>query len=90
MGCFQSTGSIDFDSIQSTILRSRGGEATYSGTTERGQCQVRTVYFVFVAFLFESSSIVHLHRRWVMLILPSVMIVSIHKLQIRDVAVIMA
>lgn len=40
MGCFQSTESIDFDTIQPAVLRTAGGTATYSGTTERGKCQV--------------------------------------------------
>ena len=41
MGCFQSTEAIDFDTIQPAVLRTRQGTATYSGTTERGRCQVR-------------------------------------------------
>lgn len=41
MGCFQSSESIDFDTIQPTVLRNRGGIGLYSGTTERGRCQVR-------------------------------------------------
>ena len=40
MGCFQSSEAIDFDTIQPAVLRTRGGLATYSGTTERGRCQV--------------------------------------------------
>lgn len=40
MGCFQSSESIDFDTIQPTVLRNHGGISTYSGTTERGRCQV--------------------------------------------------
>ncbi len=40
MGCFQSSESIDFDTIQPAVLRSRGGLSTYSGSTERGRCQV--------------------------------------------------
>ncbi|CAF0714470.1 unnamed protein product [Adineta steineri] len=39
MGCCQSTENIDFDTIQPAVLRSHGGIATYSGTTERGRCQ---------------------------------------------------
>jgi hypothetical protein len=40
MGCFQSTGNIDFDTIQPAVLKTRGDSARYSGTTERGRCQV--------------------------------------------------
>jgi hypothetical protein len=40
MGCFQSTGNIDFDTIQPAVLQTRGGSVIYSGTTERGRCQV--------------------------------------------------
>ncbi|UJR31765.1 hypothetical protein I4U23_019243 [Adineta vaga] len=39
MGCFQSTESVDFDTIEPVALRTRGGTATYSGSTERGRCQ---------------------------------------------------
>ncbi|CAF2071035.1 unnamed protein product [Rotaria magnacalcarata] len=39
MGCLQSTESLDLDTIQSVVLRTSGGIATYSGTTERGRCQ---------------------------------------------------
>ena len=50
MGCFQSTEAMDFDVIQPLVLRSHGGIAIYSGTTERGRCQV-------CSMLFESLNI---------------------------------
>ena len=40
MGCFYSTETIDFDTIQPRVLHIRAGAASYSGTTERGHCQV--------------------------------------------------
>lgn len=40
MGCFWSREMIDFDFIQPSVLRIKGGLASYSGTTERGRCQV--------------------------------------------------
>jgi hypothetical protein len=43
MGCFQSSEAIDFDTIQPAVLRTRGGSATYSGSTERGRCQVHLI-----------------------------------------------
>ncbi len=43
MGCFQSSEAIDFDTIQPTVLRSRGGAAVYSGSTGHGRCQVRFI-----------------------------------------------
>jgi hypothetical protein len=52
MGCFQSSESIDFETIQPAVLRSRGGLATYSGTTERGRCQVRLILFDLTIILF--------------------------------------
>ena len=52
MGCFQSTESIDFDTIQPAVLRARPGTAQYSGTTERGRCQVRLFYLFKSLFLF--------------------------------------
>ncbi|CAF3738548.1 unnamed protein product [Rotaria sp. Silwood1] len=39
MGCFPSAEALDFDTIQPLVLRTTGGVATYSGTTERGRCQ---------------------------------------------------
>ncbi len=45
MGCFYSREIIDFDTIQPLVLRIKGGLATYSGTTERGRCQVRSFLF---------------------------------------------
>jgi hypothetical protein len=41
MGCFYSKEIIDFDTIQPLVLRIKGDLASYSGTTERGQFQVR-------------------------------------------------
>jgi hypothetical protein len=52
MGCFQSTEAIDFDTIQPAVLQTRGGTATYSGTTGRGRCQVRLIMRYFKIILF--------------------------------------
>ncbi len=44
MGCFYSREIIDFTTIQPLVLKITGGLATYSGTTERGAFQVRSVF----------------------------------------------
>ncbi len=50
MGCLQSSEAIDFDTIQPVVLQTRGGIATYSGSTGRGGCQVRLVLHYFTIF----------------------------------------
>ena len=50
MGCLWSKETIDFDFIQPIVLRIRAGLASYSGTTERGQCQVCFVSFHSINF----------------------------------------
>ncbi len=47
MGCLQSSESIDFDTIQPNVLRTRGGLAIYSGNTGRGRLQVRLILYYF-------------------------------------------
>ncbi len=50
MGCLQSSEAIDFDMIQPVVLQTRGGVATYSGSTGRGRCQVRFILRYFIIF----------------------------------------
>lgn len=45
MGCLWSNERIDFNFIQPVVLRIKAGLASYSGTTERGQCQVCFIPF---------------------------------------------
>ena len=53
MGCLYSREIIDFNSIQPTVLRIKGGLANFSGTTERGRFQVMiTLTFLSIVSIY--------------------------------------